>query len=160
MMAELVKTRNQPCLILTPNKTLAAQLTRELAALLPTAAVELFVSHFSVYVPEAFHVASNTFIPKTSVVNEQLEAMRHRATRVCARTRLRQLLGSDVSIRIARFSTTAQQLGAAAAWITSQLAAHAVAGAFLAPEIANSWSHYLTGAVFPSSRPAEPLRAP
>lgn len=82
VMAEVVRALRRPALILAPNKTLAAQLTRELAALLPGSAVELFVSHFSVYVPEAFHGPSNTFIPKTSVVNEQLDAMRHRATRV------------------------------------------------------------------------------
>lgn len=81
-MSNVIRELERPTLILCPNKTLAAQVVRELGALLPTSAVELFVSHFSTYIPEAFHASSGTFIPKTSVVNEQLEAMRHRATRV------------------------------------------------------------------------------
>lgn len=103
-MAEVINRLDErPTLILCPNKTLAAQLTRELSALMPSSAVELFVSHFAVYVPEAFHVASNTYIPKTSVINEQLEAMRHKATRVRCRavTRRRPILVLAVALSAA-----------------------------------------------------------
>ena len=80
-MAHVLAHLNEPCLILAPNKTLAAQLFLELKEFFPKNAVEYFVSYYDYYQPEAYVPATNTYIQKESSINEQIDLMRHSATR-------------------------------------------------------------------------------
>ncbi len=80
-MAKVVESINQPVLILAPNKTLAAQLFAEFRELFPNNAVEYFVSYYDYYQPEAYVPAKDLFIEKDSAINEQIDRMRHSATR-------------------------------------------------------------------------------
>jgi len=80
-MAHTIQELGEPALILAPNKTLAAQLYEEFKALFPHNAVEYFVSYYDFYQPEAYIPSSDTFIEKDSAINEQIDRMRHSATR-------------------------------------------------------------------------------
>ncbi len=80
-MAQTIAELNLPALILAPNKTLAAQLYAEFKGLFPKNAVEYFVSYYDYYQPEAYIPSSDTFIEKDSAINEQIDRMRHSATR-------------------------------------------------------------------------------
>ncbi len=80
-MAHVIQNTQKPTLILAPNKTLAAQLYQEMKALFPTNAVEYFVSYYDYYQPEAYVPRSDTYIEKESSINEQIDRMRHAATR-------------------------------------------------------------------------------
>ena len=80
-IAKTIETLNRPALVLAPNKTLAAQLYAEFKELFPNNAVEYFVSYYDYYQPEAYIPATGTFIEKDSSVNEQIDRMRHSATR-------------------------------------------------------------------------------
>ncbi len=80
-MAHIIQTLQRPALILAPNKTLAAQLYSEFKAFFPDNAVEYFVSYYDYYQPEAYVPKSDTFIEKDSSINEQIDRMRHAATR-------------------------------------------------------------------------------
>ncbi|MBN8542074.1 MAG: excinuclease ABC subunit UvrB [Deltaproteobacteria bacterium] len=80
-MANVIQQTNLPTLILAPNKTLAAQLYAEFKELFPENAVEYFVSYYDYYQPEAYIPSSDTFIEKDSAINEQIDRMRHSATR-------------------------------------------------------------------------------
>ena len=80
-MAYVIKTLNKPTLIMAPNKTLAAQLYGEMKEFFPENAVEYFVSYYDYYQPEAYVPRSDTFIEKESSINEQIDRMRHSATR-------------------------------------------------------------------------------
>ncbi len=80
-MAHTIAQLNQPALILAPNKTLAAQLYAEFKELFPKNAVEYFVSYYDYYQPEAYIPSTDTFIEKDSAINEQIDRMRHSATR-------------------------------------------------------------------------------
>jgi excinuclease ABC subunit B len=80
-MAHVIDQMNSPALILAHNKTLAAQLYAEFKELFPDNAVEYFVSYYDYYQPEAYLPASDTFIEKDSAINEQIDRMRHSATR-------------------------------------------------------------------------------
>lgn len=80
-MAHVIEQMNLPALILAPNKTLAAQLFAEFKELFPENAVEYFVSYYDYYQPEAYMPGSDTFIEKDSAINEQIDRMRHSATR-------------------------------------------------------------------------------
>lgn len=80
-MAHAITQLNQPALILAPNKTLAAQLYSEMKELFPENAVEYFVSYYDYYQPEAYVPSTDTFIEKDSAINEQIDRMRHSATR-------------------------------------------------------------------------------
>jgi excinuclease ABC subunit B len=80
-MAQVINETNLPALVLAPNKTLAAQLFTEFKELFPKNAVEYFVSYYDYYQPEAYVPASDTFIEKDSAINEQIDRMRHSATR-------------------------------------------------------------------------------
>jgi len=80
-MAHVIKTLNKPTLIMAPNKTLAAQLYGEMKEFFPENAVEYFVSYYDYYQPEAYVPRSDTFIEKDSSINEQIDRMRHSATR-------------------------------------------------------------------------------
>src|ERR1700728_1249184 len=70
----------RPTLILAPNKTLAAQLFGEMKELFPSNAVQYFVSYYDYYQPEAYVPASDTYIDKDAIINEQIDRMRHAAT--------------------------------------------------------------------------------
>ena len=80
-IAHVIKNAQRPALILAPNKTLAAQLYGEMKALFPDNAVEYFVSYYDYYQPEAYVPRSDTYIEKESSINEQIDRMRHSATR-------------------------------------------------------------------------------
>ena len=80
-MAKVIEQTNRPALILAPNKTLAAQLYGEMKTFFPDNAVEYFVSYYDYYTPEAYVPRSNTYIEKEASINEQIDRMRHSATR-------------------------------------------------------------------------------
>jgi excinuclease ABC subunit B len=80
-MAKIVEAVQRPALILAPNKTLAAQLFSEMKTFFPENAVEYFVSYYDYYQPEAYIPRTDTYIEKDSSVNEQIDRMRHAATR-------------------------------------------------------------------------------
>jgi len=80
-MAKIIEQTQRPALILAPNKTLAAQLYGEFKSFFPHNAVEYFVSYYDYYQPEAYVPRTDTFIEKDSSVNEQIDRMRHAATR-------------------------------------------------------------------------------
>ncbi|WP_352758412.1 excinuclease ABC subunit UvrB [Mesorhizobium sp. M0847] len=80
-MAKVIEQTQRPALILAPNKTLAAQLYSEFKKFFPDNAVEYFVSYYDYYQPEAYVPRTDTFIEKESSINEQIDRMRHSATR-------------------------------------------------------------------------------
>ena len=80
-MAQVIQETQMPALVLAPNKTLAAQLYSEFKELFPNNAVEYFVSYYDYYQPEAYVPSTDTFIEKDSSINEQIDLMRHSATR-------------------------------------------------------------------------------
>jgi len=80
-MAKVIEQTQRPALILAPNKTLAAQLYAEFRKFFPNNAVEYFVSYYDYYQPEAYVPRTDTYIEKESSINEQIDRMRHSATR-------------------------------------------------------------------------------
>ena len=80
-MAQVIEKTQRPALILAPNKTLAAQLYGEFKSFFPNNAVEYFVSYYDYYQPEAYVPRTDTYIEKESSINEQIDRMRHAATR-------------------------------------------------------------------------------
>ncbi|MBL8907204.1 MAG: excinuclease ABC subunit UvrB, partial [Rhizobiales bacterium] len=80
-MAHVIEQTQRPALVLAPNKTLAAQLYGEFASFFPENAVEYFVSYYDYYQPEAYVPRTDTYIEKESSINEQIDRMRHSATR-------------------------------------------------------------------------------
>ncbi len=80
-MAKVIEATQRPALILAPNKTLAAQLYGEFKSFFPENAVEYFVSYYDYYQPEAYVPRTDTYIEKESSINEQIDRMRHSATR-------------------------------------------------------------------------------
>ena len=79
--AHVIQRVQRPALILAPNKTLAAQLYGEMKSFFPDNAVEYFVSYYDYYQPEAYVPRSDTYVEKEATVNEQIDRMRHAATR-------------------------------------------------------------------------------
>ena len=80
-MAKVIEETQRPAIILAPNKTLAAQLYGEFKGFFPENSVEYFVSYYDYYQPEAYVARSDTYIEKESQINEQIDRMRHAATR-------------------------------------------------------------------------------
>jgi len=80
-MAKVIEATQRPALIMAPNKTLAAQLYGEFKSFFPDNAVEYFVSYYDYYMPEAYVPRTDTYIEKESSINEQIDRMRHAATR-------------------------------------------------------------------------------
>ena len=80
-MAKVIEATQRPAIILAPNKTLAAQLYGEFKSFFPDNAVEYFVSYYDYYQPEAYVPRTDTYIEKNSSINEQIDRMRHSATR-------------------------------------------------------------------------------
>ena len=80
-MAKIIEATQRPAIVLAPNKTLAAQLFGEFKGFFPENAVEYFVSYYDYYQPEAYVPRSDTYIEKEAMVNEQIDRMRHSATR-------------------------------------------------------------------------------
>jgi excinuclease ABC subunit B len=80
-MAKVIEATQRPALVLAPNKTLAAQLYGEFKSFFPDNAVEYFVSYYDYYQPEAYVPRTDTYIEKESDINEQIDRMRHSATR-------------------------------------------------------------------------------
>ncbi len=80
-MANVIENLQRPTLILAPNKTLAAQLFGEMRSFFPNNAVEYFVSYYDYYQPEAYVPRTDTYIEKDASINEQIDRMRHSATR-------------------------------------------------------------------------------
>ena len=79
-MAKVIERVQKPTLVLAHNKTLAAQLCSELKGFFPDSAVEYFVSYYDYYQPEAYIASSDTYIEKTTAVNEEIDRLRHSAT--------------------------------------------------------------------------------
>src|SRR5438094_543682 len=80
-IANLIANTGRPTLVLSPNKTLAAQLFSEFKAFFPDNAVEYFVSYYDYYQPEAYIPQSDTYIEKDALINDEIDRMRHSATR-------------------------------------------------------------------------------
>ena len=80
-IAKVIESLARPTLILAPNKTLAAQLYGEMKNFFPNNAIEYFVSYYDYYQPEAYVPRTDTYIEKDASVNEQIDRMRHSATR-------------------------------------------------------------------------------
>ena len=80
-MAHIIERTQRPALILAPNKTLAAQLYSEMKSFFPDNAVEYFVSYYDYYQPEAYVAKRDLYIEKEATINEQIDRMRHAATR-------------------------------------------------------------------------------
>src|SRR4030095_16921419 len=80
-IANVVASVDRPTLVLSPNKTLAAQLFSEFRAFFPSNAVEYFVSYYDYYQPEAYIPQSDTYIEKDALINDEIDRMRHSATR-------------------------------------------------------------------------------
>jgi excinuclease ABC subunit B len=80
-IAQVIEATQRPAIILAPNKTLAAQLYGEFKGFFPSNAVEYFVSYYDYYQPEAYVPRSDTYIEKEAQINEQIDRMRHAATR-------------------------------------------------------------------------------
>src|SRR3954466_4032041 len=80
-VAKVIESVNRPTLVLSHNKTLAAQLYQEFKNFFPDNAVEYFVSYYDYYQPEAYVPRTDTYIEKESSINEQIDRMRHSATR-------------------------------------------------------------------------------
>ena len=80
-IAHVIQKMQRPSLILAPNKTLAAQLYGEMKGFFPNNAVEYFVSYYDYYQPEAYVPRTDTYIEKDASINEQIDRMRHSATR-------------------------------------------------------------------------------
>ncbi|WP_425516819.1 excinuclease ABC subunit UvrB [Miltoncostaea oceani] len=79
-MAQVIANSARPALVIAHNKTLAAQLCNEFRELLPSAAVEYFVSYYDYYQPEAYIAATDTYIEKDSSINDEIDRLRHAAT--------------------------------------------------------------------------------
>src|ERR1700761_15702 len=79
-VANVIQKYGRPTLLLAPNKTLAAQLFGEMKELFPSSAVQYFVSYYDYYQPEAYVPASDTYIDKDAIINDQIDRMRHAAT--------------------------------------------------------------------------------
>src|SRR5271168_2924252 len=80
-VAHVIQRLQRPAIVLAPNKTLAAQLYGEMKSFFPENAVEYFVSYYDYYQPEAYVPRSDTYVEKESSLNEQIDRMRHSATR-------------------------------------------------------------------------------
>ncbi|MFM2314339.1 MAG: hypothetical protein RLZZ04_3615, partial [Cyanobacteriota bacterium] len=80
-VANLINNVQKPTLVLAHNKTLAAQLCNELRLFFPDNAVEYFVSYYDYYQPEAYIPVSDTYIEKTASINDEIDMLRHSATR-------------------------------------------------------------------------------
>src|SRR3990170_2517918 len=80
-IASVVERVNRPTLVLAPNRTLAAQLCSEFKEFFPENAVEYFVSYYDYYQPEAYIPRSDTYIAKDADINEEIDKLRHAATR-------------------------------------------------------------------------------
>jgi len=80
-VAQVISKLNRPALVLAHNKTLAAQLCNELRQFFPRNAVEYFISYYDYYQPEAYIPVTDTYIEKTSSINDEIDMLRHSATR-------------------------------------------------------------------------------
>ena len=79
-LANLISRLQRPALVISPNKTLAAQLYSEFKSFFPESAVEYFVSYYDYYQPEAYIPQSDTYIEKDALINDEIDRMRHSAT--------------------------------------------------------------------------------
>src|SRR5213082_2414644 len=80
-VAHVIETLNLPTLVIAPNKTLAAQLYHEFRSLFPDSAVRYFVSYYDYYQPEAYVPSTDTYIEKDASINDEIDKMRHAATK-------------------------------------------------------------------------------
>ena len=85
-MANVIARVNKPTLVIAPNKTLAAQLYNEFRELFPENAVRYFVSYYDYYQPEAYVPSTDTYIEKDASINDEIDKLRHAATKALART--------------------------------------------------------------------------
>src|SRR5712672_4823939 len=80
VVAQMIQEIQRPTLVMSPNKTLAAQLCSEFRAFFPENAVEFFVSYYDYYQPEAYIPQSDTYIEKDAQINDEIDRLRHSAT--------------------------------------------------------------------------------
>lgn len=80
-VAHIIAHLNRPALLIAPNKTLAAQLFTELKEFFPANHIEFFISYYDYYQPEAYVISTDTYIAKDSAINDDIDKMRHQATR-------------------------------------------------------------------------------
>src|SRR5260221_1698599 len=129
-MAHVIEAVQRPTLVLAPNKTLAAQLYGEMKGFFPNNAVEYFVSYYDYYLPEAYVPRSDTYIEKESSVNEQIDRMRHSATRALLERRDVVIVASVSCIygigSVETYSTMTVTLAAGAAVSRSKLLAQLI----------------------------------
>jgi excinuclease ABC subunit B len=97
-VAKIIEATQRPAIILAPNKTLAAQLYGEFKGFFPENAVEYFVSYYDYYQPEAYVARSDTYIEKESQINEQIDRMRHSATRALQERRDENIVATESCI--------------------------------------------------------------
>ncbi|HEV2317228.1 MAG TPA: excinuclease ABC subunit UvrB [Thermoplasmata archaeon] len=109
-MAEVVEHLQRPTLVISPNKTLAAQLVSEFRALFPRNAVEYFVSYYDYYQPEAYVPQIDLYVEKDAQINEEIDKLRHRATQALL-TRRDVLVVASVSCIFGLGSPTDYQSG-------------------------------------------------
>src|SRR5712672_1229555 len=81
VVAQMIQEIQRPTLVMSPNKTLAAQLCSEFRSFFPQNAVEYFVSYYDYYQPEAYIPRTDTYIEKDSQINDEIDKLRHSATR-------------------------------------------------------------------------------
>ena len=109
-LANVIAGLGRPALVISPNKTLAAQLYGEFKSFFPTGAVEYFVSYYDYYQPEAYIPQSDTYIEKDALVNDEIDRMRHSATtsprtRNLPRSKLTSLRSYWMSTNLSRVSS-------------------------------------------------------
>jgi excinuclease ABC subunit B len=129
-ITHLIQSVQRPALILAPNKTLAAQLYGEMKSFFPDNAIEYFVSYYDYYQPEAYVPRSDTYIEKESSVNEQIDRMRHSATRALLERRDVVIVASVSCIygigSVETYSTMTVTLAAGSAVSRSKLLAQLI----------------------------------
>ena len=92
-IAQMIQKVQRPTLVIAHNKTLAAQLASEFKAFFPHNAVEYFVSYYDYYQPEAYIPATDTYIEKDSSINDEIDKLRHSATRITMTASFPSVLG-------------------------------------------------------------------
>jgi len=113
-IAWTIEKVQKPTLILAPNKSLAAQLAQEMKEFFPDNAVEYFVSYYDYYQPEAYVPRTDTYIEKESSINEQIDRMRHAATRALLEREFADFATLDIKEYAAELSEGARHQGMSA----------------------------------------------
>src|SRR5271163_4331047 len=129
-IAHVIQRLQRPAIVLAPNKTLAAQLYGEMRSFFPENSVEYFVSYYDYYQPEAYVPRSDTYVEKESSLNEQIDRMRHSATRAILERRDVVVVASVSCIygigSVETYSQMTESVGVGSRINRNQLLAHFV----------------------------------